>query len=152
MEKRGQFYLIAAIIIVGLLISFITVFNYSKKEENVIVNDLENELKIESQKVLDYSFVSGDDQIRQFGKDYSFYIGSEVEIHFITGKDPNIKAYQYINRIEVDSSENLQIDNQNNKIIFTLDGTDYEFDLTSGENFYFIISQQLKGETYVATG
>ena len=152
MEKRGQFYLIAAIIIVGLLISFITVFNYSKKEENVIVNDLENELKIESQKVLDYSFVSGDDKISQFGKDYSSYIGNEIEIHFITGKDPNIKAYQYINRIEVDSSENLQIDNQNNKIIFTLDGTDYEFDLTSGENFYFIISQQLKGETYVATG
>ena len=69
--KKGQFYLIAAIIIIGLLISFITIFNYAKTEENVIVNDLENELKIENQKVLSYGFFSEDDKIRQFGKDYS---------------------------------------------------------------------------------
>ena len=151
MSRRGQFYLISAIVIVSLLVSFAAVFNYSKKEENIIVNDLSKSLTIESQKVLEYG-TAHENVVRQFGEDYSFYVGSDIQFYFITGTNPNINAYEYVNGIETDASDSLTIDNQNNKIIFTIDESYYEFPLTSAENFYYIISQQIKGETYVATG
>ena len=35
MQKRGQFYLVAAIVLVTLILGFSTIANYSKKNQNL---------------------------------------------------------------------------------------------------------------------
>ena len=54
-SRRGQFYLIAAIIIIVIIFSIYTVSNYVKtEEEDTIVYDLKKEFGIESGKVDDF--------------------------------------------------------------------------------------------------
>ncbi len=54
MKKRGQFYLIAALIIVGIAAGLATIHNSSKtSEEDVAVYDLSQEIDFESAQVID---------------------------------------------------------------------------------------------------
>lgn len=149
MNKRGIFYIVAGIIIISIIISLIAIVNYIQKSQTVIVNDLKEELKIETQKVLDYDISNGQNKINQYGKDYSKHLGSGIELYFIMGEDSNINAYKYVNGNETSLADPEVI---GDKIIFTLDEVDYEFDLMPSENFYFLILQEIKGELFVATG
>lgn len=149
MNKRGQFYLIAGIIIVGIILGIIVISNYAKKESYSRIEETGKEVEIESQKVLDYRAYSGQDKLSEFGKDYSSYIGEDIEFYFITGDENNIDAYKYLNGYETQLSDP---EIEDDKIIFTLNGEEYEFELKSGENFYFVINQEIKGENYVYTG
>jgi len=152
MKKRGQFYLVAGIIIISIIVGLIAISNYIQKSQTVIVNDLKEELKIETQKVLEYDISNEPNKINQYGLDYSKHLGSGIELYFIMGKKPNIIAYQYINGVERLLEGEEAPDIQEDKIIFTLEDVDYEFDLMPSENFYFLISQEIKGELFVATG
>ena len=147
-NQRGQFYLIAGIIIITMLIGFISIINYSKKNYTTVVKDVKEELKIETQKVLEYDLGHSGETIREFGVDYS-ESSADTEFYFITGENPQIKAYQYLNGIETEIST---VSVEGDKIILTLEETDYEFDLMPEENFYFIISQEIKGEKFVVSG
>ena len=145
---RGQFYLVAGMIIISIIIGLVAIANYIEKSQTMIVNDLKEELKIETQKVIEY----GAAQMNQYGIDYSSHLGSDIELYFIMGVDPNIEVKKYVNG-DVDLNvPGLTIDNINDKIIFTLDEVDHEFDLMPTENFYYLISQEIKGERFVATG
>ena len=149
MEKKGQFYLVAGVIIISIIISLIVITNYIQKSPTIIVNDLKEELKIETQKILEYDVSNGENKIKQYGINYSSHLGNSIKLYFIMGEDPTIEAYEYVNGNET------QLDNpaiQEDKIIFTLEDVDYEFDLMPSENFYYLISQEIKGEYFVATG
>ena len=54
MNKRGQFYLVAAMVIIVLIVGFAAVQNYTKKSRTIKLIDLKEELGIESGKVLDF--------------------------------------------------------------------------------------------------
>ena len=58
-NRRGQFYLIAAIVIISVIIGFTSISNYSKKQDYEKVNDLKEELQIETGKVIEYSSSQG---------------------------------------------------------------------------------------------
>ena len=153
MKKRGQFYLVAGLIIISVIIGLIAMVNYTKKSPTFLINDFSKELKIETQKVLENEAVMGGNPMHQYGIDYSSHIGGYVELYFIKGIDPNIEAYKYVNGIETIVTENLTVDEGgNNKIILDLSGVDYDFDLKGGMNFYYLISQEIKGEYFVETG
>ncbi len=151
-NKRGQFYLIAGMIIISVIISLISIVNYVKKSQTVLVDDLKEEVKIESQKVLENKLAQGGDPIDEYGIDYSSHLGSDIELYFITGNDPNIQAYKYVNGDKTPVSEYLTIDGGNEKIIFELNGVSHEFNLMQTENFYYLIVQEVKGEYFVAAG
>jgi len=151
-NRRGQFYLVAGIIIISVIVSLITISNYLQKSSTVIVNDLKEELKIETQKILNYDIGHAGDSINLYGIDYSSHLGTGIELYFIMGEDPNIEANKYVNGVYTSATENLIIDGDNNKIIFTLEDVNYEFGLAAGENFYYLITQEIKGELFVATG
>ncbi len=149
-NKRGQFYLIAGMIIISVIISLIGVVNYVKKSQTVLVEDLKEEIKIESQKVLENKLTRGGDPIDTYGRDYSSHLGNDIELYFIVGNDPNIQAYKYVNGDKTPVSEYLTINGD--KIIFELNGVDHEFNLIATENFYYLIVQEVKGEYFVAAG
>ena len=147
MNKRGQFFLVAAVIIVVIILGFISVSNYAKKEKYLKIYDMKDELEIESQKVLDYGIMHTD-KMSDFGKDYSSYIGGETDIYFITGDSQTLEMNKYNNGVE-SAMTKPEIDKET--ILTTIDGTQYSFPLTS-DNFYFILSQESGGEVYVVTG
>lgn len=147
MQKRGQFFLVAAVIIVIVILGFIVISNYAKKEKYIKVNDMKDELEIESQKVLDYQALHGS-KIRVFGQDYSSYIGEGTDIYFITGGESDLEMYKYSKGVET-AMDNPNV--EGDLIIVSVDGSEYQFELTE-ENFYFIISQEISNEKYVVTG
>jgi len=177
MNKRGQFYLIAAVVIIAIIIGFVTVSNYSKENvEYTTIYGLEEGLEIESAKVLDYGIYNGLDEVnltnllRGFTEAYAEYAELE-KVFFIFGNSENITVAGYSEleeEILVDlggetpsvlkfekkaytreefAGEEIEI----TRVIITLQGIEYVFDLKPGENFYFILVVNLKGEQYVVT-
>jgi len=171
-NKRGQFYLIAAFIIIGIIVGSVAISNYAKKESTTRLYNLRDDLKIESENVLEYGTYSEFDEVQMqelllnFVETYSTYIGEGIQIYFIFGNREKIivAGYQELTSevIYVEGSpmmiteatytyEEFEVD-ETNKIIVTIDSVDYEFKLKAGENFYFVISQEIEGEEYVVTG
>ena len=172
-NKRGQFYLFAAIIIITLIIGYAAVSNYAKKDSTKVYN-LKEELGIESEMVLDFGILKSDEinneeLIEHFTTLYAEFAGDEKEIYYIFGNSEKIIAYKYGDIVEGvitinigDSSaeltidkkvkEDIDVEQEGNKIILTIEDNKYEFDLKPGDNFYFIISEKIGDETHVAAG
>jgi len=174
-NKRGQFYLIAAVVIIAVVVTVFTVSNYIERKESVQLYNLGEELGIESQNVLDYGTYNGFDEnatrwlITNFVDSYVTYIGEGKNIYLIFGNKDTIKimAYQIINEsvsVSIDNgvAQLVQIDSLGegsqefsvgsmSKVVITIGGVVYEFQLKPGENFYFVISQKIGGEKYVVT-
>src|SRR3989344_4139149 len=60
-DKNGQFYLLAAIVIIAIIIGFASVSNYIKNKSSVTVYNLRDELGIEGAQVLDFGTIKGDE-------------------------------------------------------------------------------------------
>jgi len=65
-DKRCQFYLIAAIIISGILISLAYLANYSTKNVSYEAEEIAKELKIEAEYVLDYELKNDKEVLDDF--------------------------------------------------------------------------------------
>jgi len=176
-NKRGQFYLLAAIIIVVLIAGFSTINNYAQKKGIVKLYDVGDELNIESSKVLDYGVSSNQEElggvIDDFTVSYNSYAGEDKEIYFIFGNQDSVSL---ITSEDVTTGEiyltgvggkiGAQITGEQlNKISYTpscsgnvclvsmIIGKDkYDFELKPGENFYFILSQVVGEEQLVVQG
>jgi len=175
MNKKGQFYLLAAIIIISLIIGFSTVSNYVKKTSPAKLYDLGEELGIESVEVIEYGVYNqlgeGISNLTiHFTGIYTSFVGEGKEMYFIVGDIDDVYLYTYkditggIVTIDVgEGHSKLEITNKEltkenitpapgEDIVVMIKGIEYNFKLKPGEIFYFIIVQQIDGETYVVTG
>ena len=90
-DKTAQFYLIAAIIISVIVIGFLAMSNYLKKTEAINLEYKADELKIESEKVLDYGLhqAYGESSIQSlmenFAKYYINYTEKDKDSYFLFG-------------------------------------------------------------------
>ncbi|MDD5023280.1 MAG: hypothetical protein PHU63_03870 [Candidatus ainarchaeum sp.] len=164
-NKKGQFYLLSAIIIIAILIGFVTISNYSNRKTTIRIYDLEEELGIESQNIMDYGTYKEydiDSLLNQFVESYADYMGEGKNLYFLFGdsEEITVKAYQEISEKVSVGGEELIITSERgartynpvgNIVIVSVDDVEYQFELTEGENFYFIISQEIEGEKYVIT-
>ena len=100
-NKRGQFFLIAAVIIIVVIVSIVTISNYTQKKETTKLYDLGQELGIESQNVLDYGTYNAknasDIQVlmEQFIKNYHDYQEQDKNIYFIFGNKDAVSVLGY---------------------------------------------------------
>lgn len=150
-DKAGQFYLIAAIIIAGLVIGFAVINNYSSNKTPIELTEMVEELQIEGGQVINYDMVHSTNKFEEFSRDYSIYAGADKEIYFIVGDDTaGFQAYRY----DGTDKENLTTTNLDvgEKIVFTLYGVSYEFKKEKGKNFYFLLTKESEGEKYVFSG
>jgi len=169
MKKRGQFYLIAAIIIIGIVLTSVTLINYIKtKKEKYPIYNLGDIVKFESAKVLDYGIVNGSDlnQLMTYWIiNYTNYGGKSItgDWLFIYGEKNNLKAL-VINKessggITIDVGGTLvtspQLENyivkiydiskevtSEGKINISIPQMNYSnsFDVKPGQNFWFVIT------------
>ncbi len=173
-NKRGQFYLIAAVVVVALVLAYIAISNSISKSSFRELEKPQEDLKIESSNVLDYVLYKNLDEaqrnekIEDFAKTYSNYSSAE-NFYYIYGDSSSIRvsAYRkksssgiYVNA--AGSNEEMEIPlkiftTQNfiptlDEVTLTIEGNEHSFKIEQGQNFYFIISQENEGEEYIFTG
>jgi hypothetical protein len=147
MNTRGQFYLISAILIVSLIIGFAAVSNYLTKTESTELQDFAKELEVESQHVLDYATKYGEDVdtlLTDFSSEYNNYV-SDKDLYFIFGQQGDItvlKNSEIYNDFSLDG----------NDITLSINEVNYIFEITKGENFYYVVTQEIGGEYHVVAG
>jgi hypothetical protein len=170
MKKRGQFYLIAAIVIVGVVIGLAVttnlIFEHGKSDRQ---KDIQDEIKLESEYVINYGvFNEGDivDLVENFAKQYASYIGENQDVLFVFGNKEDLTGgsigLSYVSLFNVQSGVSVTIGGSRPQINFNrqnvqggnvdanVDGdnvnikigeVNYDFKLNEGENFYFVLKQ-----------
>ncbi len=178
-KKRGQFFITSAIIIIVVLISIVTVSNYTQKTDVIKLYDLGEELGIESQNVLDYGTYSGMDEaeiktlMENFIESYVSYMGEGKNIYFVFGNKDKIYVigYQDLDKTEsvcvtlnpkpqsseciglhaIGETQSFTTTGEINKVAILIGTNQYEFGLRKGENFYFVIWEKVGDEKQVVT-
>jgi hypothetical protein len=172
MNKRGQFFLMAAIIIVGIVTGLATAVNSTKVgSKNEAFYDLSEEIGFEVKRVIDFGVVKNiniDGELRQFLSDYADYIEKE-EVLFIYGDPDAINALRFSSgaigfvgittggpptfvTIQEITMAEAEVSRTVTDVTVRINEIDYVFDLRPGENFYFVIIKTEDGERFVAKG
>ncbi|MFA5173590.1 MAG: hypothetical protein WC438_00225 [Candidatus Pacearchaeota archaeon] len=174
-NKKGQFYLVAAILIVMILFGIFSVRSYAVvNSEPRKVQDISSELKEETARIVDYGIYSASNITQLYenftDKDYSEYFLKKTEqtnVVFIYGNKTNLYSIQYLptetgtvsatlgGASTVWNEETTYINKT--KIIPIAGSTvltvnlfdkEFKFDLRENQMFYFIVAQQQEGEIY----
>lgn len=121
LNKKGQFYFIAALAIVAVLIGFTNIANYVKVEKQTEIYRLKEEILVEKLAVLDYALYSEDiptgimEVLVNFSKAY-IQSNPETNFYFILGNATSLKILAY--------------QNYNSTIALIEGGTTHSIDLT----------------------
>ncbi len=168
MNRRGQVFLMATIIIVGLMIGLVRVSNKSvSREEPEAFFDLADEIGFETKRVLDYGVISNSNSgalVQRLLENYSEIISND-DVAFVYGDSTLMSAYYYqsVNTIAVsgivDTFTSITLSNRH--VIQTIHdkgagtstvrirGNDYTFNLKPGQNFYFVLIREEDDEQFV---
>ena len=173
-NKKGQFYLLAAIIIIVVIVGFAAISNYAKKRSSIKLYDIKDELQIEGGEVLEYGVYTGEEQIDDFIEKYQEYAGEGKNLYFIFGNVGEVwmVTFEEVVRGKITETSGTGVDIPGVRyekeqlevieeggiktVIVTIgeegNEIDYEFELKPGENFFFVISQEIEGEKHIVTG
>jgi hypothetical protein len=151
-NKKGQFYLIAAIIIAGIVIGISYLVNYSNRTVSNEGEDIGRQLKIEGEKVMDYELANpGMSRFDYFAMQFSSYANDKDIYFIIVDVNENIyESYVYNEDMRVDLPDNLEVGDK--EIYFTFNSNRYTYPLEKGKNFYYLLTYYKGGEQYVYTG
>ena len=140
--KKGQAFLITAVIFIAIVSTLITVHNSSKKTEFSTFPYIAEEIQIESEKVMDYDLINSENKIETFTDDVSDYVKKEnIDVYFITEKSGILTC-----------SKCNKFDASKNPINATINKNSYYFTkYPEGKHFYFIMIKEINGEKYVYT-
>lgn len=170
-NKKAQFYIIAAVIIVIVIFGIVGISNYVVvKESPVGFYDLSENLGFEGANVIDYGIYRSanmDKLIKSFAEDYSAYAastGENFELAIIYGNKNDAKI---ITNFTVQSSGSMSLGEFGQPIAGTVTSTvtpivkgdekvnvsiannTYNFELKENENFFFVIAKSQGFEKYV---
>ncbi len=161
--KRGQFYLIVAIIIISIIVGFFVIQNYARTEkQGTRIYDLGEEFDLETGRVYDYGVYNQKDQnelINNWTNEYYNYTQGDIveDWIFIYGNKKNLTLItftqtdagtisifntEYIISKGEKTEEDITDDIDGNKVEITFKEQTYEFKLTPNENFFFVISSE----------
>ena len=175
MDKRGQFYFIAAIIIVLILFSLTSVSTYVIiKSEPHSIQDITTDLKRESYHVIEYGIYNKEDLpslLTKFsGEDFGDYflkkLGETSNILFVYGNKNGLQALQFDKSLSGEvklgsaswknyksniKTKEIKKEDITNKQSFEVEflGNTYPFVLRDNEMFYFVVVSEREGEIFV---
>ncbi len=171
MQRRGQVFLIAALIIASLLFALTKVSNKTAaREQPEAFYDLADEIRFETKRVLDYGVLNGQPSsvlASQLLSNYSEYIANE-DVVFIYGDSTAVYAvfYQTLTNLAAISFGGITVpvtitlasqtpvdlkplSAGNTIATVRIRGNDYSFNLQPGQNFYFVLINEDGGEQFV---
>ena len=167
MDKRGQFFLIAALVVVGILIGLSIVYTTTRtSEEEARIYDLSNEIYYEGSQVIDSGIFSGDEEliesrIDELIEDYSsLYPDSDITLLYGDGTG---KTFECAESGDIGygtaslafcepTSYTTESGISEETVWVKLEDEEYKFDLKPGENFFIVIQKESReGEQIVAT-
>ena len=174
-NKRGQIFLLAAIMIVIALIGLSTTNFAIVKTAPKAVSDISSDLSNEPAEIIDYGIYNSqdtetlmDDFLTSNDKFAPYFLKktNNANVIFVYGNKNNIKAVEYNTQSTGTITANIggRINWENfgtfaekitvtptpdGEIIVTLLSNDYKFKLRDNEMFYFIIIQEKEGERYI---
>lgn len=174
-NKKAQFYLVAAILILLAIAGLTSVTTYAiTKSEPRQIKDFSAELKEEGPRIIDYGVVNNKNLTKVFENfteyEYAPYFlkkTQQTSIVFLYGNESDFYVSQYNQEDTGTISASLggsnvnwnQIDTYSNRTKVTVIsgdslevnvlGNDYSFDIRANEMFYFVIVQEKDGEKYV---
>jgi hypothetical protein len=172
MQKRGQFFLIAALITVGILFSLTSTINEARTtSQNEAFYDLSSEIKSEGAQVINYGVYNQRDSsqlLTSFLEQYAAYIAQDRVI-FVFGNEQELQGFYFstdllgsvgivtgggetIIPIRQMTRENAVVRSENGEVSVAISGVTYRFDLREGENFFFVIIKERDDESFVSTG
>ena len=171
MKKRGQFYLVAALVIIGVIASLATVYNSVKvSEEDESVYDLSDEINYEALQLLDNWFLNtlSDSEINHSITElitaYSLS-NPDTDLIILYGDRDLIDVFAYIVQtrgevcfgtcILVTSPQFIRsaIQPENNgDVVITIGDNEYIFKIKENEqNFYLVLRKEKNGDILVST-
>lgn len=170
--KRGQFYLLAAIVIISIIIGLGVVNNkINAPSEDIKTYDLSKEIEFEGSKVIDQGVISGtpdqlllnlEDLISIYSDNYP-----ESEIAVVYGDSKQIdklSTYYRVeeNNIRIGDTAGIkpkiksqipisEINQQGNKVKILLPGdqAQFTFQVDEGQNFYVIVRKEKGDQKFV---
>lgn len=161
--KKGQFYLIAAVVIIVVLFGLTAATNYLyKKPDLVSYYDISRELGTESEQIINYGIANDDAEIDEILLNYSKIYAEQIkqsedsDFYFIYGDETSIKVIalteQNIGSISLNfggdpinipiteyGAESEDFDVEGDNVMVDIGGTNYPFDIKEGQNFFFIV-------------
>lgn len=169
--KRGQFYLIAAIVLSAIIVGLSITSNYTTTNQNQNQNELNalsKQVQTESSKTVDYAINNSLNQIQintLLQNMTQNYINSEKDkdLYFVYGTNSSVTINMW-----QDNATNVILDGNSitnssgaaagtitpsgSTIVLQIGSYSYSIGLKNGENFYFVISKEAQGERYVVSG
>jgi len=175
MNKKGQFFIIAAVIIVTILFGMASISTYAVvKPEPRTIFDLSSDLNRESYNVIEYGIynkVDTDTLSESFtGTDIAKYFlkkTNNANIAFVYGSEDKLFLLNYITAvtgtISVGGSNGASLGSTNTFyekrsitdedgdgfVEVEIAGNKYFFDLKENEMFYFVIVQEREKEVFI---
>jgi hypothetical protein len=175
MQKKGQFFLAAALVIVGLLIGLTTVYTSSKKNiEDKTIYDLSKELNYETAELIDsgvFNSMSKEEisnQVQDFSSIYS-NLNPDSDILIAYGNAEKLAITAFINRdfggISIGLGQGhttkvaeplfkgkttLEVVPESTNVEVNVLNSIYTFKLKQGQNFYLIMKKERGDEKIVA--
>jgi len=176
-EKKGQFYLIAAVIIVGIIISLSAITNYIViRSEPSNFYDLSTELNEEGTRVVDYGIYNGEetqtkveDFLNNYFVEYLKEKEKDTELAFVYGDATALKITTFTSEVTGEVSLNFGSgnvlvipaaskyagvttteENPGETVNVKILNNTYQFNLKKGENFFFVLSRNAEGEEHIA--
>lgn len=162
MQKRGQFYLAAAIIIISIVLGLVAVRSYvSSPESEDLTKSSKSELNLESGKVIDFALINKDETHGMMENWTRIYIdamrGKSIDTWvFVYGNSSNVSVMSFVTRDSgtvrlvtggtgagvtltegVYERTNYATPGNNAKV--TVGNFTYEFTLAPGKDFMFLI-------------
>jgi hypothetical protein len=173
MNKRGQFYLIAALVIVGIIVGLATVYNSAKSvTEDSTIYDLSDEINFEGSQILASGLFNADSETDMNSKiinltDYYARSNPESELLIVYGNSTNLTYVAYTNSITGSISiaggiSIVQTSHLTKRIgtvtvtgstveVYLSNNVQYTFRIKPGYQFYLIMKKEKGGETFVST-
>jgi len=161
-QKRGQFFLIAALVIISIIFSFGIIYNSaSAQKTDTKTRTLSDSLKYESLQLINqgvYSNLSYNNVTDNIKNLTFYYSNSNPEYNItiiystspssLSDPTPNFEAHQYKKGVSVQLTSPAP---HVNYITLNLNSIDYNFNITKGHNFYVIVAKEDEDEKSIST-
>jgi hypothetical protein len=161
-DKKGQFYLIAAIIIIIVLVGFFAVSNkLISRPQETQTYELSKNLNVEGEQVINHGVFNQKNLtylLDSFTESYAKYINEDSDVYFTyldkSRENLNIVAYQRVNTggvsIDLGGGQSVEITTDSREIPFRvsqpINPTQRTYNISVGGNYYYIILNE--GENF----